>query len=99
MTFGNDGFDGDALLVDYEERIWTENIRRRILNKLSTFFYSELNLARGWKLCSFWVGFVVVWEECPQSYIMCFLTSIFFPLHTRVRRPDMCTPKNMNKSF
>jgi hypothetical protein len=38
MTFGNDGVDGDALVVDYEERIWTENIRRRILNKLSTFF-------------------------------------------------------------
>lgn len=99
MTFGNDGFAGDVLVVDYEERIWMENVRRCILNKLSTFCYSELNLARGWKLCSFLGGFVAVWEECPQSYIMCFLTSIFFPLHTRVRKLHMCGPKNVNKSF
>ncbi len=99
MTFGNDGFDGDVLAVDYEERISMENVRRSILNKLSIFCYSKLNLARGWKLCFVLGGFVPVWEECLQSYIVCFLTSILFPLHTRVQRLDMCRPKNMNNSF
>jgi hypothetical protein len=53
MTFGNDGFDGNVLVVDYEERILMENVRRHILNNLSTFCYSKLNLAKGWKLFFF----------------------------------------------
>jgi hypothetical protein len=54
MTFGNDRLHGNLLVVDYEERILTKNVRRCILKKLSTFCYSKLNLAKGWKLCFFW---------------------------------------------
>jgi hypothetical protein len=47
-----------------------ENIRRRILNKLSTFCYSELNLARGWQLCFFWE---VLWlfGRNAHNHILC----------------------------
>jgi hypothetical protein len=48
MTFGDGDLGGDASMADSEERMPRENIRRRILNKLSTFSSLELNLARVW---------------------------------------------------
>lgn len=37
MTFGDGDLGGDASTADSEERMPTENIRGRILNKLSSF--------------------------------------------------------------
>lgn len=44
MTFGDGGFDGDALVVNFEKKISMEGIKRHILNKLKTFCFLELNL-------------------------------------------------------
>ncbi len=37
MTFGNGGFDRDALVVNFEKRMSMEGIKRHISNKLKTF--------------------------------------------------------------
>jgi len=43
MTFGDGGFDGDALVVNFEKRMSMKGIKRHILNKLKTFCFLELN--------------------------------------------------------
>jgi hypothetical protein len=37
MAFGYAGFDEDALMTDFEERLPTKSIRRQVLCKLITF--------------------------------------------------------------
>jgi hypothetical protein len=39
MTFGDGGFDGDTLVVNFEKRMSMEGIKRHILNKLKTFCF------------------------------------------------------------
>ncbi len=43
MAFGDGGFDGDALVVNFEKMISLEGIKRHVLNKLKTFCILELN--------------------------------------------------------
>jgi hypothetical protein len=42
-AFGVGGFDGDALVVNFEKRMLMEGIKRHILNKLMTFCFLEWN--------------------------------------------------------
>jgi len=44
MTFGDGGFDGDALVVNFEKMMSLEGIKRHVLNKLKTFCI----LVRSW---------------------------------------------------
>ncbi len=43
MAFGDGGFDRDASMADFEERLLMESIRRWVLCKLITFFNFELH--------------------------------------------------------
>jgi hypothetical protein len=43
MTFGDGGFDEDALVINFEKRMSMEGIKRHILNKLETFCFLALN--------------------------------------------------------
>lgn len=43
MAFGDGGFDGDASMADFEERLLTESIRIHVQCKLITFFTFELH--------------------------------------------------------
>jgi hypothetical protein len=43
MAFGNGGFDKNVSMVDFEERLLIDNIRRWVLCKLITFLTFELH--------------------------------------------------------
>jgi hypothetical protein len=43
MAFGYGGFNKDASMADFEERLPMESIKRQVLCKLITFFTFELH--------------------------------------------------------